>query len=361
MTKFLFPEDASFFELIFDKKAEKNLFTNIDSLKENKKYIEKSELTIHLEDFLEFLLDKNIQIDLPSQVQVKYFDFDRLEQLKYQLLHSDKSLVQYFSKKILNVDYLYPASTDLVSHTIYICNHFKFQETDKLHHLKDRFNGNSQQVLEYVFAHELGHLCLLERNKHNINNNQNDLFNQLARNIEEGFAESFAIQLLCIKYPNLLKETKEFEYLKSNSSKTEQTAIVKFIQQKAKEIHQLFNIYEYPEIYSRLPLKNQNGNIETDINQIYENCFNLAIKNNKQVILNKLNNSDLKIKKIDQKIIEQLHKSLNLKQSLTAEELISKVHDEFNNKGFIKIINNIKNFKKSSALNNSTNSNKPLI
>ena len=108
-------------------------------------------------------------------------------------------------------------------------------------------------------------------------------------------------------------------------------------------------------------MKNQNGNIETNINQIYENCFNLAIKNNKQVILNKLNNPDLKTKSIDQKVIEQLHKSLNLKQSLTAEELIRKVHDEFNNKGFIKIINNIKSFKKSSEINNSTHSNKPLI
>ena len=153
-TVFVFPEFKFRYNISnFTNSEEKNsiigddiaFFNNKTNL--NKKYIEKSELTIHLEDFLEFLLDKNIQIDLPSQVQVKYFDFDRLEQLKYQLLHSDNSLVQYFSKKILNVDYLYPASTDLVSHTIYICNHFKFQETDKLHHLKDRFNGNSQQVL----------------------------------------------------------------------------------------------------------------------------------------------------------------------------------------------------------------------
>lgn len=365
MTKIFFPE--TFFQYDknnFKKNLEDNIILNeldnkIDLFQPN--YIEKSELTIHLEDFLEFLLNKNIQIELPSQVQVKYFDFNRLEQLKYYLLHSENSLIQYFSKKIINVDYLYPASTDLDSHTIYICNHFKFQETDKLHHLKDRFNGNSQQVLEYVFAHELGHLCLLERNKNNINNNQNDLFNQLARNIEEGFAESFAIQLLCIKYPNLVKETKDFDYLKNNSSKTEQNAIVKFIQQKPKELHQLFNIYEYPMIYNHLPFKNQNGRIEKDINQIYENCFNLAIKNNKQVILNKLNNSDIQTNFIDQKIIEQLQKSLNLQQFLTSEELINKVHNEFNDKGFIKIINNIKNFKKSSNLNNLTNSNKPLI
>ena len=143
-TIFKFPENT--YELNDEIYQNKIKNSNIN-LGFTQKYIEKSELTIHLEDFLEFLLDKNIQIDLPSQVQVKYFDFDRLEQLKYQLLHNDNSLVQYFSKKILNVDYLYPASTDLVSHTIYICNHFKFQETDKLHHLKDRFNGNSQQVL----------------------------------------------------------------------------------------------------------------------------------------------------------------------------------------------------------------------
>jgi hypothetical protein len=87
MTKIFFPE--TFFQYDknnFKKNLEDNIILNeldnkIDLFQPN--YIEKSELTIHLEDFLEFLLNKNIQIELPSQVQVKYFDFNRLEQLKY--------------------------------------------------------------------------------------------------------------------------------------------------------------------------------------------------------------------------------------------------------------------------------------
>ena len=79
-TIFKFPENT--YELNDEIYQNKIKNSNIN-LGFTQKYIEKSELTIHLEDFLEFLLDKNIQIDLPSQVQVKYFDFDKYEEIPF--------------------------------------------------------------------------------------------------------------------------------------------------------------------------------------------------------------------------------------------------------------------------------------
>lgn len=50
-----------------------------------------------------------------------------------------------FSISILRKDFLYPASTDYSNGVIHICNHFKYEENEKLISFKKRFKNQSPQ------------------------------------------------------------------------------------------------------------------------------------------------------------------------------------------------------------------------
>lgn len=71
-TVFSFPETSFQFESK-DKDyigKEKNPILESE-LNINSSYLEKSEFTVHLEDFLENLIKNNMQFELPSKIEIK--------------------------------------------------------------------------------------------------------------------------------------------------------------------------------------------------------------------------------------------------------------------------------------------------
>lgn len=367
-TEFIFPEENFIYKKEqFNKNPKENtLLTNEnyeydfgefeEDLTDNESYnktshsiIKKSNLTVHLENFLNTLIEKNIQITLPQKITVQYFNYNKVKQFKSKLLSHDNELIKIISKKTLKKGYIYPASSSFSNSIIHISNNFDFSNTE-LADFKQCFGG-AEKTLEYVFSHELGHLFLGEKNKTIINENQDELFATLSLNIQEGFAESFAIQMMCVAYgeTKVSEDTNKFKQLKDNSSHNEKTSIEKFIKErtlgeqisdlfpivKSKDSSKMFHSYEFPEIYDNLPLKDSNGNVETDIEKIYQGCLNLALQNNKQVIKNKLNNESIKALGFDKKLIKNLQETTKLKTDLI-DKLIDNIHDTFTNKGFLK-------------------------
>lgn len=329
--------------------VEENLTDNESYNETSHSIIKKSNLTIHLENFLNTLIEKNIKITLPEKVTVKYFNYNKIKQFKSKLFSHDNELVKTIAKKTLKRGYIYPASSSFSSGIINISNNFDFSNTE-LSDFKQCFDG-AEKTLEYVFSHELGHLFLGEKNKTIINENQDELFTTLSSNIQEGFSESFAIQMMCIVYgeDKVSGYTKKFKELKNNSLNNEKDSVEKFLKDKtlgekfsdlfpivkSKSSSKMFHSYEFPEIYDNLPLKDSKGNIETDIEKIYKGCLELALKNNKQVIKNKLNNENIKKFGFDKKLIEDLQETTKLKTDLI-DKLIDTIHDTFTNKGFLK-------------------------
>lgn len=296
-----------------------------------KKNTVKSELTEYLEEYLKFLSDNNLVPKLPNKIKIEYVQEDNLIQ-KAQLL---------FGKK-----YQYPACMNPYNNTLYVYNDFKRHSELKnnlyITNARNFFNGSIQKALEYAFGHELGHFNLLSKNLGNTLLPKNEVILPLARSIEESFAEAFSIQIMLIKYPNLLTDTKNFENLKSYRENLRKNHL-DTLNEKTK-INKLIDSYYFPEIYVNLPFKDSNGNIESDIDKIYDNCYQLALNNNKEVIKDILNNPEinkLKIAKTFKSSLEiyledeiKKEKKDNNNNVFTNDDLISVFHKKMKTLGF---------------------------
>ena len=94
----------------------------------------------------------------------------------------------------------------------------------------------------------------------------------------------------------------------------------------------MFNPYEFPLVYKNSPFKDVNGNFITDMNLIFEKCFDTALNNNKEVILNKtanLHTTDFK-----QEILERLQE-ITQNKSNSFEELADSLHCKVKTSGFL--------------------------
>ena len=74
-------------------------------------------------------------------------------------------------------------------------------------------------------------------------------------------------------------------------------------------IDKLLNSYDFPLVYNNIPLRDQNGNLEKNIDKIYEQSYQLALKNNKQAINNLLNNNTFNQYGFTKLFREELEKS----------------------------------------------------
>lgn len=132
----------------------------------------------------------------------------------------------------------------------------------------------------------------------------------------------------------------------------------KYLNQKNSE--SILDEYEFPEIYKNLPFEDSNGNIETNKDVIYEKCLLLSLENNKQVVLNRLNNQEVKKKNLDKKFEKDLKKSLNLTEdNLSVESLINKFHKDFQTKGFLKVLKGIQSIRDNAFKNINDSTFKP--
>lgn len=351
MTKFYFPDSQSFEYQSINKindtfENDNNLFKDLENKYENNFLnvnLVKSELTVYLEDTLTFMKNNNLIPDLPANINIKYINASNKEILV-------NKLKDIFGSK--PIQYNYPASTNIYNSTIYISNHY--QEDDysdnAINQIRMQFGGNIKQAVEYSFFHELGHLFLIEKNKDKMNSQDNKLFKNLSLNIEESFAESFAIHLLSLKYPilpintfnfanfskradNLSNNISKIFYMKRNNLyKYPMATILKNLIIKEKtSIEEMFNSYEFPLVYEVSPFK-KNNTLITNMNVIFDKCFECALENNKQVIINKFNNTFTKIFK--EEFINEI-KKFTYNDSNDINSLIESFHKQIKDNGFI--------------------------
>lgn len=352
MTVFNFPDSHSV-SLEEVKKIGNNLAPNKSLLKElEDKYapniknivLVNSELTVYLEDTLLFMQNNNLIPDLPQNINIKYINTSKAEVLFTKL----KDL---FGKK--PYQYNFPACTNIYDGTIYVSNHYQTEDysNNAINQIRQQFTGDAKQALEYSFFHELGHLFLIEKNKDTINKQENVLFKKLMLNMEESFAESFAIHMMCLKYPDLPIQTKNFKYFEDKTFKLNENMCRNFYFKKTdrlkkpvtdniKEwfrktpvtIDEIFHGYEFPLIYKNSPFKDDNGNLITDMNIVFEKCFESSLKNNRQVIIDKINNP--LTKSFKEELVEALQiATRNPTESI--DYLIESFHTKIKNEGFL--------------------------
>ena len=327
MTDFKFPDDKetySFLPSKIGKISSKNI--NFQSSKTK----ELSELTESLQEYLSFLINHNLIPKLPNKINIVYV--------------SEDSLIHKISQAF-NKTYEYPACMNPYTNTLYISNDFKrnsdLESNQYITKTRNFFNGSISKSLEYAFGHELGHFFLITKNKENNLLAKKQIVLSLARNIEEGFSEAFSIQIMNIKYPNLLNDTNNLkELLNYRNSKRDLHLKTLLPNTKLKNI---IDSYYFPLIYQNLPLKDSNGNIEKDINKIYEKCHQLSLDNNKEVIKDVLNNnliiqlglSNIFKNNLTNFLIQSDKNLKNIsKTNLTDDELVKNFHNKINSMSF---------------------------
>ena len=88
-------------------------------------------------------------------------------------------------------------------------------------------------------------------------------------------------------------------------------------------------------IYKTIPFKDNNGNLETDINKIYDKCYQLALDNNKESIKNILNNEIFQKYRLTKVFSNEMEKSLNIMgENKTIDEIITLTHKELEEMSF---------------------------
>ena len=86
----------------------------------------------------------------------------------------------------------------------------------------------------------------------------------------------------------------------------------------------------------------------------------LALENNKQVVLNRVNNQEVKNKNLDKKFEKDLKKSLNVTENnVSVESLINKFHKDFQTKGFLKVLKGIQSIRDNAFKNTNDSTFKP--
>lgn len=248
-----------------------------------------SKITTYLEDTITFLSNNNYIPELPDKITIVYLYTTLQEKLTVQFKKALNKPLPFF--------YKYPACVNLSNNTMYISNYFtEDNPKDKsIVNLNEQYK-NSKLSLEHAFLHELGHLFLIEKNKlKTVKTITTPLLETIKISVEEGFAESFALHMMCLKYPNILKDTTNFDIFHTtdithcdNISRMYYKKHYEYENTSTKQIEAMFDVYEFPKIYKSVPFKDPHGNLITNMNDIFEKAYDLSLENNKAVIKSKL-------------------------------------------------------------------------
>ena len=356
MSKISFVDKNEPFDLIainLKKKLSKVSVQDDDNdFKKSTKKVVQSQITTYLEDSLSFLSQNNYVPKLPQEIKVQYL-YTTLEE---KLTIGFKKLFN----RPLSAVYKYPACVNFSNNTIYISNYFTENnpKDTAIKDLNEQYN-DWKLSLEHSFFHELGHLFLVEKNKNKTITKTNLLLDKLKINFEEGFAEAFSLHLMCLKYPNLINTTNNFKNFDNKNildsekiSRNYYKKYYEYFDSPKKQTEDMFNVYEFPLIYKNIPFKESNGNLITNINEIFKQAYNLSLENNKQVIVDKFKFG------FKTELLEELQKiTHNPKNDFNIQ--INSIHNIIKREGFnVKNIHSIRN-----SFNNLTNTStiKPTI
>ena len=354
-TKILFPDSNDLIINKLNKKYSKEVISkndlNINNVNSSLK------ITTKFIDYIDFLIVNNLLPDLPSELKIIY-----TRDNSFFTLDKNKQNINSISIEPPE-DYSYPACMVPSTNTLYLSNDLELNSntisnlwnktlskinpsaTNAVLNYRNIFNQDNQKALEYIVGHELGHFFLQLKNKDKPLLTKNPIVSQCALNIEESLSEIFKAHIMCLKhhlnensndFPKLKdyrinNEKHRLRYLKNNPTEKDITEYQEYFKQKG--IDKLLSSYDFPLVYQNIPLRNNNGQLETDIDKIYEKSYQLALTNNKQAINNLLN-----IEKFNQYGLTTLfQKELEKSQKLIAKninQVIDAMHQQLGGMSF---------------------------
>ena len=335
-------------------------FTNEDLSFSNNKTESSSKISLIIKNYINYLVKNNLLPDLPNELKIVY-----VKDNSFFTLNNNKNNINNNSIEP-HENYLYPACMSPTTNTLYLSNDleldsnlfskywnkllksFNHSKSNTVLNYRENFNQDNQKVLEYVIGHELGHFFLQLKNKDKQLLKDNDIIKGCALNIEEAFSESFALHIMCLKNNKFEKETNNFEKINQYRVDTEKYRLRFFKQNPIEQdiiqyqeyfnrngIDKLLDSYDFPLIYKNIPFKDNNGNIETDINKIYDRCYQLALDNNRKSIKNLLNNETFNKYGLTKIFINEMEKSLKvIGEDNTIDEIITLTHKELEGMSF---------------------------
>ena len=225
---------------------------------------------------------------------------------------------------------------------------FNSSKSNAVLNYREIFNQDNQKTLEYIIGHEFGHFFLQLKNKDKVLLTKNKIIEKFALNIEEAFSESFSLHIMCLKDKGIELKTNQFEkvnqyrldtekhrlrFFKDNPNEKDITQYQQYFKENG--IDKLPDSYDFPLIYKKIPFKDNNGNLETDINKIYDKCYQLALDNNRETIKKLLNNETFQKYGLTKILVNEMEKSLNIiNKNKTIEELITLTHKELEGMSF---------------------------
>ncbi len=354
-TKILFPDSNDLIINKLDKKYSKQVISKNDLTINNVNSSLK--ITTKFIDYIDFLIVNNLLPDLPSELKIIY-----TRDNSFFTLDKNKQNINSISIAPPE-DYSYPACMVPSTNTLYLSNDLELNSntisnlwnktlskinpsaTNAVLNYRNIFNQDNQKALEYIVGHELGHFFLQLKNKDKPLLTKNPIVSQCALNIEESLSEIFKAHIMCLKhhlnensndFPKLKdyrinNEKHRLRYLKNNPTEKDITEYQEYFKQKG--IDKLLSSYDFPLVYQNIPLRNNNGQLETDIDKIYEKSYQLALTNNKQAINNLLN-----IEKFNQYGLTTLfQKELEKSQKLIAKninQVIDAMHQQLGGMSF---------------------------
>ena len=354
-TKILFPDSNDLIINKLDKKYSKQVISKNDLTINNVNSSLK--ITTKFIDYIDFLIVNNLLPDLPSELKIIY-----TRDNSFFTLDKNKQNINSISIEPPE-DYSYPACMVPSTNTLYLSNDLELNSntisnlwnktlskinpsaTNAVLNYQNIFNQDNQKSLEYIVGHELGHFFLQLKNKDKPLLTKNPIVSQCALNIEESLSEIFKAHIMCLKhhlnensndFPKLKdyrinNEKHRLRYLKNNPTEKDITEYQEYFKQKG--IDKLLSSYDFPLVYQNIPLRNNNGQLETDIDKIYEKSYQLALTNNKQAINNLLN-----IEKFNQYGLTTLfQKELEKSQKLIAKninQVIDAMHQQLGGMSF---------------------------
>ena len=331
-TKIIFPDSNNLIINKLDKKYSKKIISKNDLIINNNHNIS-LKITTNIIDYIDFLILNNLLPDLPSELNIIY-----IKDNSFFSLDKNKENINNISIKPPE-HYSYPACMIPSTNTLYLSNDLELDSnllsktwnktlkflkpsaTNSVLNYQNIFTQNNQKALEYIVGHELGHFFLQIKNKDKTLLSRNSMITQCALNIEEAFSEIFSLHVMCLKYHlnensddfvklkeyRLNKEKDRLRYFKINPTEKDIIKYQKYFQKNG--IDKLLNSYDFPLVYNNIPLRDQNGNLEKNIDKIYEQSYQLALKNNKQAINNLLNNNTFNQYGFTKLFREELEKS----------------------------------------------------
>jgi hypothetical protein len=340
-----------------------------------------SKTSIFILNYITYLINNNLLPDLPNELKIAYINDN-----SFFSLDKNKELINAVSKEPFK-GYSYPACMAPNSNTLYLSNDLELDsnlisnlwnsalnivnpsKSNAVLNYRNIFNQDNKKAMEYLVGHELGHFFLQIKNKDKILLSKNNTLGTIALNIEEGFSESFALHIMCLRNKGIEIESNQFEkikqyrvdnethrlrFFKNNSTDKDINQYQEYFSQVG--IDKLFNTYDFPLVYENIPFKDLNGNIEMDINKLYDKCYNLALDNNREAIKNFINNDKFRAYGLTQIFKEKLEKSLKIsKDSKSIDIIINDLHKHIDLTSFT--MNRILGFRNKFLHNNQNVSN----